>query len=130
MLLSINKYNILYNFYNLNKFTYPQVLSLRMLQLLQMKGVKDQTDTTGKGRIRDWQRALIPLHLHARELTLPGFNSGKDVVITAPLPDYFEETLEKCRLHPKRKTMQQSRDENEFFRLKRLGISTNKISGF
>lgn len=101
-----------------------------MLQLMQLRGVKDQTDAKRKGRIRDWQRALIPLHLHARELTLPEFNNGKDVVITAPLPDYFQETLEKCKLHPKRKTMQQSHDENEFFRLRRLGISTNKIAGF
>ena len=102
-----------------------------MLQLLQLRGVKDKTTAENKkGKIRDWQRGLIPLHLHARSLTLPEFNDQRDVVITAPLPDHFQETLEKCKLHPKRKTMQQSRDENEYFRLKRLGISTNKISGF
>lgn len=108
----------------------PQVLPLRLLQLLQFQGVKSNTDPKAKGKIRPWQRALIPLHLHARQLTLPKFDREKDIVITAPPPEYFQETLQKLKLHPKRRNMLQSRDEAEYFRLKQQGKSTKKIVGF
>lgn len=103
---------------------------MRLLQLLQFQGVKNKTDPKAKGKIRPWQRALIPLHLHARQLTLPEFDHGKDIVITAPTPEYFQETLEKLKLHPKKKNMLLSREEAEYYRLKRLGKSTKKIVGF
>lgn len=101
-----------------------------MLQLLEMRGVRQKDDPKGKGKIRAWQRGQIPLHLHARQLTLPKLNNGKDLTITAPMPGHFEETLEKLKLHPKRKNMTQSREENMYFKLKRLGKSTKSIVGF
>lgn len=103
---------------------------MRLLQLLQFQGVKNKTDPKAKGKIRPWQRALIPLHLHARQLTLPELDNGRDIVITAPTPEYFQETLEKLKLHPKKKNMLLSREEAEYYRLKRLGKSTKKIVGF
>lgn len=108
----------------------PQVLPLRLLQLLRFRGVKNKTDPKAKGKIQPWQRALIPLHLHARQLTLPQFDNGRDIVITAPPPEYFQETLQKLTLHPKRKNMILSRHEAEYSRLRRLGKSTKKIVGF
>ncbi|XP_015761727.1 PREDICTED: RNA pseudouridylate synthase domain-containing protein 4-like isoform X1 [Acropora digitifera] len=108
----------------------PQVLPLRLLQLLQIEGVKTKTNPEGRGKIRPWQRALIPLHLHARQLTLPQFDDGKDIDITAPIPEYFQETLQKLKLHPKRKNITMSREQAEYFKLKQLGKSTKKIVGF
>lgn len=108
----------------------PQVLPLRFLQLLQIEGVKTKTNPEGRGKIRPWQRALIPLHLHARQLTLPQFDDGKDIDITAPIPEHFQETLQKLKLHPKRKNMTMSREQAEYFKLKQLGKSTKKIVGF
>lgn len=108
----------------------PQVLPLRLLQLLQIQGVKNKENPTAKGKIRQWQRALIPLHLHARQLTLPNFYKGRNIIIKAPLPDYFAETLHKLKLHPKRKNMVQAEDITEYNRLKQLGKSTKKIVGF
>lgn len=105
------------------------MLPLRLLQLLQIKGVKNKADPKAKGKIRPWQRALIPLHLHARQLTLPKLYHGKDIIIKAPLPKYFEETLQKLNLHPKRKNMTHSKDLLEYYRLKQLGKSTGKIVG-
>ncbi len=43
-----------------------QVLPLRLLQMLGFKGVANAQ--SGKRKIQAWQRALIPLHLHARKL--------------------------------------------------------------
>lgn len=108
----------------------PQVLPLRLLQLLQIQGVKNKENPTAKGKIRQWQRALIPLHLHARQLTLPNFYKGRNIIIKAPLPDYFAETLHKLKLHPKRKNMVQAEGITEYNRLKQLGKSTKKIVGF
>jgi len=96
----------------------PQVLPLRLLQLLQIKGVQNRTDPKAKGKIRPWQRALIPLHLHARQLTLPKLYHGNHIIIKAPLPEYFEGTLQKLNLHPKRKNMTHSKDLIEYYRLK------------
>ncbi|KAK3737520.1 hypothetical protein QZH41_010633 [Actinostola sp. cb2023] len=108
----------------------PQILPLRLLQLLQIKGVKRNEKKDEKGNIRPWQRGLIPLHLHARELVLPGLNNGKDLVITAPAPHFFEDTLNKLKLHPKRSTMIQTREEAEYYKLRRLGKSSKKFVGF
>lgn len=105
-----------------------QVLPLRLLQLLQIKGVKK--DGNEKGNIRQWQRGLIPLHLHARELVLPGLNAGNNLVITAPPPKYFDDTLAKLNLHPKRNTMIQSREETQYYKLRRLGKSSKQFVGF
>ena len=99
-----------------------------MMQLLQMQGVKQGDGRRGK--IRAWQRGMIPLHLHARQLTFPKFDNGKDVTVTAPLPIHFEETLQNLQLHPKRNNMAQSREESMYFRLRRLGKSTKSIVGF
>lgn len=109
---------------------FSKVLPLRLLQLLQIQGVKNKENPTAKGKIRQWQRALIPLHLHARQLTLPNFYKGRNIIIKAPLPDYFAETLHKLKLHPKRKNMVQAEDITEYNRLKQLGKSTKKIVGF
>lgn len=105
------------------------MLPLRLLQLLQIKGVKNRTDLKAKGKIRPWQRGLIPLHLHSRQLTLPKLYHGKDIIIKAPLPEYFEETLQKLNLHPKRKKMTHSKDLIEYHRLKQLETSTGKNVG-
>ena len=106
------------------------MLPLRLLQLLRFQGVKSKTDPNTKGKIRPWQRALIPLHLHARQLILPQFDKGKDIIISAPPPEYFQETLEKLSLHPKKKNMILSRHEAEYLRLRRLGKSTKRLVGF
>ncbi|XP_031551449.1 mitochondrial RNA pseudouridine synthase Rpusd4-like [Actinia tenebrosa] len=108
----------------------PQVLPLRLLQLLQIRGVRSTNDKEKGGIIRPWQRGMIPLHLHARELTLPGLNSGKDLVITAPAPQFFEDNLNKLNLHPRRSSMSQTREEAEYYRLRRLGKSTKTFIGF
>lgn len=106
------------------KHFFSKVLPLRLLQLLQIRGTRNKEDPQAKGKIREWQRALIPLHLHARQLTIPKFYYGRDIVIKAPLPEYFEETLQLLKLHPKRKKMEQSPDLPEYYRLKQLGKST------
>ncbi|XP_032220494.1 pseudouridylate synthase RPUSD4, mitochondrial [Nematostella vectensis] len=106
----------------------PQVIPLRLLQLLQISGVKGVDGK--KGRIRPWQRGQIPLHLHSHQLVLPKYHTGSDLVISAPLPKYYLDTLSRLNLHPKRKKMNQSREEEEYYRLKRLGKSTKKIVGF
>ena len=111
-------------------FFHVKVLPLRLLQLLQIQGVKNKDNPKTQGRIRQWQRAQIPLHLHARQLTLPKFDSGRDLVITAPLPDYFQKSLQNLNLHPKRKNMIQSREESRYFKLRALGKSTKKMVGF
>lgn len=106
------------------------MLPLRLLQLLRFQGVKSKIDPNAKGKIRPWQRALIPLHLHSRQLILPQFDKGKDIIISAPPPEYFQETLEKLSLHPKKKNMILSRHEAEYLRLRRLGKSTKRLVGF
>ena len=39
----------------------------------------------------------LPLHLHARQLTLPG-TSQADVSVSCPLPKYFTQTLSRLHL--------------------------------
>ena len=68
----------------------PQPLHLRMMQLLRMEGVK--------GKIRPWQRALVPLHLFAREVIIPGLDNKKEVSIIANIPNYFQKTMNDCDL--------------------------------
>lgn len=43
------------------------------------------------------QRALIPVHLHLRKLTIPGFNK-EDLVIKAPVPFSFVWTCDRLGL--------------------------------
>ena len=77
----------------------PQVLPIRLIHLLGIQGVKSETRT--KGTVRPWQRQLVPMHLVASEVTIPDFTDGmKDVTIRADIPDFFIETLKKCRLFP------------------------------
>ena len=106
------------------------MLPLRLLQLLEFQGTKTKADPKAKGRIRQWQRALIPLHLHARRLTLPKLYKGRDIIIKAPLPEYFKETLHMLHLHPKGKTLMTSEQHSEYNKLKQLGQSTKHIVGF
>jgi hypothetical protein len=43
------------------------------------------------------QRALIPVHLHLRKLTIPGLNK-EDLIIQAPVPFSFVWTCERLGL--------------------------------
>ncbi|XP_040889516.1 mitochondrial RNA pseudouridine synthase rpusd4-like [Toxotes jaculatrix] len=40
----------------------------------------------------------LPLHLHARQLTLPGANQA-DINVSCPLPKYFTQTLQRLHLN-------------------------------
>ena len=100
---------------------------MRLLQMLGFKGVKNEK--TGRRRIQPWQRALIPVHLHAKQLTLPDL--GKEqVIIKAPLPDYFKMTLLSLRLDPVRAKQKKMKHEKQDRSLKQLGISTRLKGGF
>jgi hypothetical protein len=104
-----------------------QVLPLRLLQMLGFKGVENAQN--GKRKIQAWQRALIPLHLHAKKITLHGLES-KPVVIRAPLPDFFTETLSNLRLDPLQTEQRRRKIEKRYKDLKQMGISTSSLSGF
>ena len=95
--------------------------------MLGFKGVASAQ--SGKRKIQAWQRALIPLHLHAKEIKLDGLESTP-VLIRAPLPDFFTETLTSLKLDPLRAKQQKSRAEKRYNDLKQLGISTSIRSGF
>ena len=84
---------------------------------------------SGKRKIQAWQRALIPLHLHAKKITLHGLES-KPVIIRAPLPDFFTETLSNLRLDPLQTEEKRRRNEKRYNDLKQMGISTSALSGF
>jgi len=75
----------------------PQQLPLRLMQKLRMYGV---SQANGRGVIRPWQRGLVPLHLFARRVLIPGLgnNGDGDVLIEADLPEYFYKTLIDCDL--------------------------------
>lgn len=46
----------------------------------------------------------IPMHLHAESIHIPNMGSdGRDLVILAPMPQYFHYTLKKLKLSSKRK---------------------------
>jgi hypothetical protein len=104
-----------------------QVLPLRLLQMLGFKGVENAQ--SGKRKIQAWQRALIPLHLHAKEITLDGLES-KPVIIRAPLPDFFTETISNLKLDPLQTDHKRRRIERRYKDLKQFGISTSSPSGF
>lgn len=75
----------------------PQPLSLRMLQLLGIEGVK--SSGSKRGKIRPWQKGLIPLHLFAQRVLIPGIGeNGGDVRIAASLPEYFLHSMKCCDL--------------------------------
>ncbi|KAI8513072.1 Mitochondrial RNA pseudouridine synthase rpusd4 [Branchiostoma belcheri] len=40
----------------------------------------------------------LPMHLHARQLVLPGFRDGRDLYLTARLPDFFNRNMRKLRI--------------------------------
>ncbi|XP_028396417.1 mitochondrial RNA pseudouridine synthase Rpusd4-like [Dendronephthya gigantea] len=105
----------------------PQVIPLRLLQMLGFSGVPNTQ--SGKRKIQAWQRALIPLHLHAKEIMLDDLET-KPVIIRAPLPEFFTETLSSLKLDPLQNKQKKSKAERRYRDLKQLGISTNIISGF
>merc|ERR1712013_214167 len=82
---------------NRKSWTQPQQLPLRLMQKLRMYGV---SQANGRGVIRPWQRGLVPLHLFARRVLIPGLgnNGDGDVLIEADLPEYFYKTLIDCDL--------------------------------
>lgn len=41
---------------------------------------------------------LLPLHLHARQLTLPGFKGQEDITVSCPLTRFFVSTLRKLQI--------------------------------
>lgn len=83
----------------------PQPLSLRMMQLLRMQGVKP--NESDKGKIRPWQRGLVPLHLFAQSVFIPGLDDGNDVEIVAEPPPYFCETMTNCNLLTNREDVEE-----------------------
>lgn len=95
--------------------------------MLGFKGVPNTH--TGKRKIQAWQRASIPLHLHAKEIHFKGLDS-KPVIIRAPLPQFFSDTLSCLRLDPLRTEQKRSKIEKQYSELKQIGISTSIASGF
>jgi tRNA pseudouridine32 synthase/23S rRNA pseudouridine746 synthase len=49
-------------------------------------------------RLRDdWPRTGVPpLHLHAREVTVPLYKNKPPVAVTAPVPEHMRERLSAC----------------------------------
>merc|ERR1712168_934282 len=74
----------------------PQVLPLRLMQKLRMYGYK--SSATSKGRIRPWQRGLVPLHLVAHSVVIPKLVNGRDLRIQADIPEFFWKTMYDCQL--------------------------------
>ena len=72
----------------------PQRLDLRMMQLLGMQ------HGGPVGKIRPWQRALVPMHLFAREVIIPGLKEVREekTSIKAEIPKYFLKTMKDCDL--------------------------------
>lgn len=95
--------------------------------MLGFKGVKNPR--TGKRKIQPWQRALIPMHLHAKEIKLDGLED-KPVIIKAPLPNYFTVTLSSLKLDPDKTNQKVKIREKQHRILQQLGISTSLQSGF
>ncbi|XP_029948245.1 pseudouridylate synthase RPUSD4, mitochondrial isoform X2 [Salarias fasciatus] len=58
----------------------------------------------GKLGLEQAKARHIPLHLHARQLSLPG-GSQTDVDVSCPLPKYFTQTLSRLYLTPPEKKM-------------------------
>ncbi|CAH1233749.1 RPUSD4 [Branchiostoma lanceolatum] len=40
----------------------------------------------------------LPMHLHARQIILPGFKDGRSLYFTARLPDFFHRNMKKLRI--------------------------------
>ncbi|XP_019911203.1 mitochondrial RNA pseudouridine synthase rpusd4 isoform X2 [Esox lucius] len=40
----------------------------------------------------------LPLHLHARQLTLPEFKGQRDITVSCPLPKFFTSTLRRLQI--------------------------------
>ncbi|XP_035691466.1 mitochondrial RNA pseudouridine synthase Rpusd4-like [Branchiostoma floridae] len=40
----------------------------------------------------------LPMHLHARQIVLPGFRDGRSLYFTASLPDFFNRNVKKLRI--------------------------------
>jgi len=79
----------------------PQRLPLRLIQMLGMGGVvqQDSRGNSEKGKVRPWQRGLVPMHLLAQHVRLPKLIDGDtDIKIAAPIPEYFLQTMEACGL--------------------------------
>ncbi|XP_066917605.1 pseudouridylate synthase RPUSD4, mitochondrial-like [Clytia hemisphaerica] len=77
----------------------PQRLPLRLMQMLGMGGVGGGDQSTKKKRIQPWQRGLIPMHLFAQHVTVPGIlEDGTDLKIAAPVPEYFLQSMESLGL--------------------------------
>lgn len=95
--------------------------------MLGFKGVTNAK--TGKRKIQPWQRALIPMHLHAKEIELDGLEN-KPVLIKAPIPIHFNVTLSSLKLDSSRTHVKISTKENRNKNLLQLGISTSHQSGF
>ena len=79
----------------------PQQISLRLMQMLGMQGVVPVSDgsTKTKGKIQLWQRGLVPMHLVAQHVLIPGLGDDKDngkLKIATQLPEYFQQTIESC----------------------------------
>ena len=84
----------------------PQMMQLRLLQMLGIRGIKQEN---GKGKIRPWQRALVPLHLFAQRVTIPDIRGGPDITIEDRLPDFFKDSMESCDLAINRDLIEERR---------------------
>ena len=74
----------------------PQRIPLRMMQMLGMQGV---SGTATKNKIQPWQRGLVPMHLAAQHVLIPGLGeNGTDLKIAAQLPEFFQQSMESCGL--------------------------------
>lgn len=51
----------------------------------------------GKLGLEQSKIRYLPLHLHARQLTLPGTGEA-DISVSCPLPKYFTQTLNRLQL--------------------------------
>ena len=89
--------------------------------MLGFRGV--QSDSRTSAKIRPWQRALVPLHLHARQIVIPGLDNGKNAEIKAPLPPHFQYHMQLLRLIARKKGSEeitrQSYYERQLYKLQR-----------
>ena len=74
----------------------PQILPIRLIQMLRMRGVKNEE--TGSSKIRPWQRGLLPMHLLTKSIRIPAIDEGNDVTIEADIPPYFKQTMDHLDL--------------------------------
>ena len=75
----------------------PQRIPLRIMQMLGMQGVV--SSGPAKKKIQPWQRGLVPMHLVAQHVLIPGLDeNGTDLKIATQLPDYFQQSMESCGL--------------------------------